>query len=710
MATCRSESFNISTSLGAVPTIKLTKDLTEITTTTSTTSGLVYSNSTNITSFTTYQIVPGTDNPFIISTGNGSLTPLWSNINETSYTKIFDLNEGYELCAKFYGTGSRIIVIEIFHNGVQVGLQTSSGFYSSYPAGICMFVDDQDRLELAGFYINPSGYYKGITINTGMGLFTLNAEVFNIVPEYTWTSWPALTGNNGQYSTYLTMLKDDAIGDITTNNYGTASDTTRIAFTADVVPYVRNMNYNSPVKIAYSGVNWLTAEIVPDQTIPAGCVKCLFKFYAKSVSDVTPIYSVYGYFYTASGEHYYLSFVHDDEKQAAVFLPVGYSNINPVGWYYWGDATPSESEMNLIWLWLQASGTPDPDPQPERPYDNGTTDNGGGGGNPIPQDDIHTPNVPALGAMASGMFTVYCPTDTQLASIASYLWSDSFIDNVKKYFSNVSDNILAFYVLPLEPASLPTKNFKIGNLENASITNVKYLSNRFVSVNMGSISVTQRWETYLDFSPYTKFSLYLPGVGVVALDSDDILCPANMDGSLPTLLGSTISLTYVVDLMTGVLVVYVKINGQIRYQFPGRMGYSIPLTGQNYTAMGTGFVQAMAGLATTIATGGTAAPFTAGATAAGVVNAMKPEVYRGGNLSGDASMLSLKTPILIRTSPNKPELINQENFSGAPSYKIDTLGNFGGFTQVLEAHIEGISCTSAERDEIMQLLKGGVLI
>ena len=89
---------------------------------------------------------------------------------------------------------------------------------------------------------------------------------------------------------------------------------------------------------------------------------------------------------------------------------------------------------------------------------------------------------------------------------------------------------------------------------------------------------------------------------------------------------------------------------------------------------------------------------------------MKPDVYRGGNLSGDASMLSLKTPILIRTRPNKPAIENQELFSGAPSYKIDTIGSFSGFTQVAEAHIEGISCTDAERNEIMQLLRNGVLI
>lgn len=532
----------------------------------------------------------------------------------------------------------------------------------------------------------------------------------NIPPQYTWIAWNTLAGNGGQYRCALTMIKGESIGDISSAHYGAGGDMTRIIQSSDIVPYVGNMNYNSPVKIAYSGVNWMTAEIQPDAGLLTNQVKCVFKFYIKNVSETTPFYSLTEFFFIGNDDHHYLSFVHDDEQQSAAFLPVGFDKVLTSSPYYWGNVSPSESEMSLLWLWLQASGAPTPDPQPSGPYDNGSTDNGGNGGNPIPQDDIHTPNVPVLGAMSSGMFTVYCPTDVQLGQIAQYLWSDNFIDNVKKYFNNVSDNIIAFYVLPLEPENLPTKNFKIGNLENASITGVKYLNSRFISVDMGSVTVNSRWDTYLDFSPFTRFNCYLPGVGIVALDSDDIMSPANQDGTLPTLTGSTISLTYVIDLFTGVLVAYVKINDQIRYQFPGRMGYSIPLTGQNYTAMGQGFVTAMAGLASTIATGGTAAPFTAGATAAGIVNAMKPDVYRGGNLSGDASMLSLKTPILIRTRPNKPAIENQELFSGAPSYKIDTIGNFGGFTQVVEAHIEGISCTDAERNEIMQLLRNGVLI
>ena len=653
--------------------------------------GCYYNDAANYTLFTaahfSFELIGGS--PVINDGGNG----YWGfNVNAGNYAMAFGI-------AVFGANNSKRFITPLNNVGAPYTTEDVTIIERNTSSDFGTFKIGDYRL-----YIDSSASVQGWEL-----------AVLNDIEEggptvYEWKAWTILQGNNGQYRQRLTALKDDSIGDISIGNYGTQNDFIFIAPNVDMVPYARNMNYNSPIKIAWSGINWMTMELQSEQGLLTNQVKAVFKLYAATSSDTVPIYTETRYFFVGSANHFYLSFVTDDENMIGAFLPVYYTVGSTGTPFSWGNATPSDSDMLLIWQWLQASGSPDPDPQPERPYDNGTTDNGGGGGNPTPQDDIHTPNVPTLGATASGMFTVYCPTDAQLAEIAAYLWSDNFIDNVKKYFNNVSDNIIAFYVLPLEPAGLQTKNFKIGNLENASITGVKHLSSRFVTVDMGSIDITRRWGTYLDFAPFTKFSLYLPGVGIVALDTDDIMAPPNIDGYLSDEVGSTISLSYTIDLFTGVLVAYVYVNGQIRYQFPGRVGYSIPLTGQNYTAMGTGFVQAMAGLATTIATGGTAAPFTAGVTAAGIVNAMKPDVYRGGNLSGDASMLSLKTPMLIKTVPNVPAHEGLEDFVGGASYKIDTINNFSGFTQAIEAHIEGISCTSAERDEIMQLLKSGVII
>ena len=86
------------------------------------------------------------------------------------------------------------------------------------------------------------------------------------------------------------------------------------------------------------------------------------------------------------------------------------------------------------------------------------------------------------------------------------------------------------------------------------------------------------------------------------------------------------------------------------------------------------------------------------------------DTYRGGNLSGDSSMLSGRTPVLIYRRPNKPKLTDQDKYTGFPSYKIGLLSEFSGYTEVIDCHVEGFSCTDEERDQILAALKGGVII
>lgn len=526
-------------------------------------------------------------------------------------------------------------------------------------------------------------------------------------PDYVWTAWDQIAGNGGRYRCNLTMIKDASIGDFTEILEGTADDMSRISGQSDVMNIFHNIAYNQEEIIAWSGSNWLTLTL-REHSLDPTLVVFTFKFYIPSVSETNPIYAYAVALHKTSWQltDFYLSFVHDDEQQAALFCPVGHA---PNGTYSWGYVShETAEEMLYIWLWLQSSGSPSGD----SPYSTGTPDNGGDPGSPMPQSHIDVPAPPSLGGLSTKLVTVYCPTEAQMLKISSFLWSADTIDNILKYFTNFSDNIMSFYVLPCKPTNLQTKRFKVGNClsDDTDLQSVEYLSDRFIQIDMGDLVVEPYWDSYLDYSPYSKMEIYLPGVGVQQLDVDDIMSPSLQDGSLSAGTGSHLHLDYTIDLMTGILVAFLSVNGEMRYQFPGKIGYEIPLTGDNYTRLVQSYVTATAGLIGTIATGGAAAPFAAGATAAGIINAMKPDIYRGGNLSGDASMLSRKTPMLIYHKPNKPKLENQEEFTGFPSYKIGLLSEFSGYTEVLDAHVEGISCTEEEREKILAALKGGVII
>lgn len=529
---------------------------------------------------------------------------------------------------------------------------------------------------------------------------------------YHWTPFGTLNGNDGQYRCKLTMINADKIGDPTSPTITSdTSDFDRISEQASLLSYFQNAPLGEPVTVAWSGDNWLTMTATKNPEPDTKDYLLNLQFRYALTSSI-----IYSYTARIQLEDYrhipYLSFIVDNDQEVAVFDCVTYysgsqSDPDP-HWGYLG-REQTEAAMHALWLWLHDSlGAPESD----SPFNGGTTDNGGEGGNPTPQDNMPRPSLPALDAANLGFFTVYNFTEndeTQLQDIAEFLWSDNVLDNFKKYFNNFSDNIFALYILPYTPATLPTKNFKVGRMESEDITGVKYLVSRYVDLPMGEVRVDPRWTSYVDYAPYTRFELYLPGIGIHSIDADDIMSPANSNGVLNAEQGSVISLKYTLDLFTGIVVAFVFIDGQMRYQFSGKVGQTIPITGENYSSMVSTFISGAASLASTIASGGLSAPL-AGAAVAGTIAAQKPEVYRSGNMSGDVSLMSERTPYLIRHVPNKPEIIEQEKFTGFPSYKTGKVSDFGGYLEALDIHVEELNCCEEERDKIRSLFKSGVIL
>ena len=558
-------------------------------------------------------------------------------------------------------------------------------------------------------YVNFNNTYQGSTIP--VLLYLGDETIPNIyingqsAVSYSWTCWPQLSGNNGTFLMDLSTIDDSIIGD------GSAVYETFDASNFNIVPIteiyklVINLLNSQETTVAYCGDNYLTATKRTTVSDSVTTVYVVLKFYFRSdvLIYTTPELTVYS---SAAGvSRDYLCIIYDEENEVAATDIIQY--WSETGKYGINEySLPSDEQMRALYIWLQDNGQERED---ITPYDTGTTDNGGDPGTPTPQDHITDSPLPTLGGLDLGVVTLYLPSTEQLQSIAAFLWSDNVLDNFKKYFNNFADNLLSLYVLPFTPSGLNTKTFKVGNMVS-EVTGVKFCTTRYIDQDMGTFNLEKLWDSYLDFSPYTRVELYLPYLGLHSLDTDELMCPARMDGTLQRGLGSVLSLTYRLDLLTGVIVAKVKVNGEIRYQYEGRVGLTIPLTGQTYAQMAQAIVQAGAGVATTIASGGLTAPLTAAAAVTGTVNASKPNVERIGNISGDASMLATNVPYLIVTRPNKPLLDEQEIYTGFPSYKSGTLGSFSGFTQVIEAHVEGISCTEEERTLILKWLKEGIII
>ena len=611
-----------------------------------------------------------------------------SNVTLTAYFKIGANVEG------LFTSNSGVPATDISLDSGQI----SSREYEYYTYGV-------EDTTLYGVHIYKFNNQNPLVTWNGQNHPYLTIANLGVSSGYSWECWPQLAGNANTFLMNLSLIDNSIIGDGSTpyetfdGSYFTLENISRL------YNLVVNLLNGQETVIAYCGDNYLTATRRTTYVNDITTIYCTLKFYFRSdvLIYTTPELIIWS---NATGiSEDYLCIIYDEENEvAAPDIIQVWTNTGKIGINEY--TLPSDEQMRALYIWLQDNGQYR---EHVSPYDTGTTDTGGDPGTPTPQDHITDSPLPTLSGLGAGIVTLYRPTAAQLASIAAFLWSDNVLDNFKKYFNNFADNLLNLYILPFTPSGLTSKTFKVGNM-TSEITGVEYCDIRYFDIDMGSIDVKKLWDSYLDFAPYTKIEIYLPYLGLHSLDIDEIMCPAKMDGTLQRGLGSVLKLKYRLDILTGVIVAKVFINGEVRYQFEGKVGANIPLTGATYASMAQGIIQAGAGLATTIASGGLTAPLTAAAAVTGTVNASKPNVERIGNITGDASMMATNVPYIVVSRPNKPLLDRQENFTGFPSYMSGTLGSFDGFTQVIEAHVEGISCTEEERTLILKWLKEGVIL
>lgn len=360
-------------------------------------------------------------------------------------------------------------------------------------------------------------------------------------------------------------------------------------------------------------------------------------------------------------------------------------------------------------------GDPDDDPY----SGDGGTDDGsgpGGGGDGSDQDNYDPdsdpnpiPGLPTLSAVDTGFITLYNPTPYELRSLATYMWSGLFdLNTYKKIMADPMDAILGLSIVPVNVPSSGSSAVTIGNI-NTGI-NLNKASAQYVELDCGTVKISEKWHAYMDYSPYTKLNIFLPYIGSHELNIDEVQ-------------GTTLGVVYHVDVLSGACVAFVTANGRVIYEFSGQCSVSIPITAHDFTqtimALGQLAASGAAGAVTTIASGGLSAPvsaamisggITAAANTANNVIANKPRVSQSGNLSGSNGLLGIQTPYVFIERPRLCVPASQNAYTGYPSYITYTLSSLSGFTQVQDVKLNNIGCTEEERNEILSLLREGVIL
>ena len=304
-----------------------------------------------------------------------------------------------------------------------------------------------------------------------------------------------------------------------------------------------------------------------------------------------------------------------------------------------------------------------------------------------------TPPYVAPAGSASSLFAVYNPSQSELDSFGSWLWSGDLIDQLKKLFNDPMQAIIGLHKVFASPPVDGRATIKVGFVDSGVSANK--VSSQYITVDCGTVKLNEQFQNVFDYSPYTTIQIYLPFVGVVQLDPADV-----MRGS--------ISVKYGVDVITGAGLAQVAVTrdnaGGVLYTYPCNCSVTYPVSSGSYIA------------SIGAAIGGAIRGASVGGVIGGIVGAATGSLGRGadiahsGQFTGNSGAMGIKKPYLIISSPQTMLANNFPHFDGKPTNYTVVLGQCTGFTKVSSVHVEGISATSSELDEIESLLKEGVII
>lgn len=313
-------------------------------------------------------------------------------------------------------------------------------------------------------------------------------------------------------------------------------------------------------------------------------------------------------------------------------------------------------------------------------------------------DSTDTGDTPLILPSTSifGIAGVYNPTLEQIKSFTGWLWSENPITQLQQMFSNPMNAIIGLHLIYVTPSTSAEKSIGVGYLDSGVLS--KVVSEQYVTIDCGSVTIPSYYNNVNDWNPYTKISCYLPFIGIVKLNTDDLM---SSNGNL-----SQLNITYKVDVLTGACLAMLKVkrgsSDAVLYQYNGSCSVQLPLTSGNYGGIIASLITTGVGVVT-------------GVTPLAIGGAMslthpKSEIQRSGQLGANVGAMGIKKPYLIIERPYSKYASSYAKHIGYPSNNTLKLSACHGFTRVKSTDVNNINTTEEERKMILDLLTSGIYI
>lgn len=249
-------------------------------------------------------------------------------------------------------------------------------------------------------------------------------------------------------------------------------------------------------------------------------------------------------------------------------------------------------------------------------------------------------------------FTIYEPTNANMKKINDTIFinaGDSNTVNVLQYFSSYKK----FY------CKIPVagyKQLKGGRYDFGE--QAPYVKEHTIVVDCGSVEIPENYQSLLDYSPFSRLTIYLPFIGFQDLDDKLVV-------------GHTLKVQYVVDVLSGICLAQLYVDSTELKSCIAEYGGTIAAdemfggdSGYNY--------------------------------------------YGAYELMTTMQLGELSCYVLIHTKiPLEGDIVN---YKGLPTNEIVKVGDVTGFIKYSSIHVDGVTATDVEKSEIESLLMSGIFV
>lgn len=279
-------------------------------------------------------------------------------------------------------------------------------------------------------------------------------------------------------------------------------------------------------------------------------------------------------------------------------------------------------------------------------------------------------------------------TKERLKQLGQFLWGSSVFDEFSLINNNPIENIISCKAIPYN-ISGTTQEITLGNVKTG--VNGEKISQNFSKQTIGTVTIAEHYNNFLDYAPYTNVIIYLPYIGFKELDASLVM-------------GKTLKIEYTLDVITGGCLAQIYVGNIRLYEFTGSIGVDISITASNRAQVESAYISAGVGVVSSAMSGNVT-----GAVNSIIGGATSQYHYSGtGNPSPSCVASTNRTCYVVIDRPQYQSLNAFNHTRGRMCCLSKTIGSLNGYT-VCDGNIDisGISATDEEKEEIVNILSSG---